>query len=224
MVELREVEMRGRLEPLTLRLVPGVTALLGGNGAGKSTLLALIAGRLRSPTGAVTIAGEPLATPAAAALRADVPQQVAFPTRARVSELLGVARATRAVSAAAVAEAVGRMGLGSLLARPAGRLSGGERQRVALACALMGAPPLWLLDEPAASLDREGLSRLAAWVRDHAAAGGTVLVGAHRDEEVRAYAPNRLLRLAGGVLVADLLAPGVEPGRAAPGAGVDWAP
>jgi ABC-type transport system involved in cytochrome c biogenesis ATPase subunit len=112
-----------------------------------------------------------------------------------------VARAARSVSDEAAAAAVERLGLAPLLRRPAGRLSGGERQRVALASALMGAPRLWLLDEPAAALDRDGLARLASWVRAHAAAGGAVLVSAHRDEEVAAYGPARVLRLEAGRVV-----------------------
>lgn len=209
MIVLAGAGVEGRLAPLDLRLDAGVTALLGANGAGKSTLLALVAGRLAPTAGRVRLAGEPARSPAAARLRADVPQAVAFPPRARVAELLGVARAARGVDDARVLAAIERMGLAPLLARRAGRLSGGERQRLALASALMGEPPVWFLDEPAASLDRDGLARLAAWVRDHAAAGGTVVVGAHRDEEVVAYAPRRVLRLEAGRVVGDARPSGV---------------
>ena len=71
----------------------GVVALVGANGAGKSTLLALAAGRLLPTGGRVRVAGAAARDPRAAAARADVPQAVAFPARARVRELLGVARA-----------------------------------------------------------------------------------------------------------------------------------
>lgn len=192
----------GRLDALDLSVEAGVVALVGANGAGKSTLLALAAGRLPAGAGRVWVDGAPVRDPRAARARADVPQAVAFPGRARVRELLGVARAARGASAEAAAEAVARLGLEALLDRRAGRLSGGERQRVALASALMGAPRLWLLDEPAAALDRDGLARLAAWVRAHAAAGGAVLVSAHRDEEVDAYGPARRLHLEAGRVVA----------------------
>jgi len=208
-VALEGAGVDGRLAPLDLRVGHGVLALLGANGAGKSTLLALVAGRLAPTRGRVWVAGAPARSPAAALARADVPQAVAFPGRARVDELLGVARASRGVGDDAVVDAIAHMGLGPLLSRRAGRLSGGERQRLALASALMGTPPVWCLDEPAANLDREGLARLAAWVRAHAAAGGTVVVSAHRDEEVTAYAPSRRLRLEAGVVVAD------EPGSPA---------
>ena len=202
-VALEGAGVENRLAALDLRVEGGVLALLGANGAGKSTLLALMAGRLAPSTGRVWLAGAPARTPAAARARADVPQSVAFPPRSRVRELLGVARASRGVAPERVADAIERMGLAPLLGRRAGRLSGGERQRLALASALMAAPTVWLLDEPAASLDRDGLARLAAWVRAHAAAGGTVVVGAHRDEEVAAYRPSRVLRLEAGRLVDD---------------------
>ncbi|MBW6456377.1 MAG: ATP-binding cassette domain-containing protein, partial [Trueperaceae bacterium] len=214
-VHLEGAGVDGRLAPLDLRVGPGVLALLGANGAGKSTLLAIMAGRLAPTRGRVSVAGAPARSPAAALARADVPQAVAFPGRARVDELLGVARASRGVSDEAVIDAIARMGLAPLLRRRASRLSGGERQRLALASALMGTPPVWFLDEPAASLDRDGLARLAAWVRAHAAAGGTVVVGAHRDEEVAAYAPRRVLRLEAGAVVAD------EAGPPAGGGSVD---
>jgi ABC-2 type transport system ATP-binding protein len=112
-----------------------------------------------------------------------------------------VARSARGVGAEEVEAAIDALAIRGLLRRSAGRLSGGERQRVALVAALMGRPRIWLLDEPAAALDRDGLARLSAWVRAHAAAGGTVLVSVHRDEEVAAYEPRRVAHLEAGRLV-----------------------
>lgn len=199
--ELHAIRVDDRVDVPSLRFPRGVSALVGGNGAGKSTVLALLAGRLVPSRGRVSILGQPARSPEAAALRADVPQRVSFPARARVAELLGLARAARGVSAEATDAAILRFGLRDLLDRPSGRLSGGERQRVALAAALMGSPPLWLLDEPAASLDREGLRELAEAVAEHAAGGGSVVVSVHRDEELVAYAPGTVVRLELGRVV-----------------------
>jgi ABC-2 type transport system ATP-binding protein len=203
--ELRQAGVRDRLAPIDLRIGTGVTALVGGNGSGKSTVLALLAGRLPPTSGRVLVGGAPATSAAAALQRADVPQRVSFPGRARVIELLAVARAARGVSAEAAAAAVAHLGMERLLHRAAGQLSGGERQRIALAAALMGTPRLWLLDEPAAALDRGGLAHLAAWVREHAAAGGSVVVSVHRDEEMAAYEPQHVVRLERGQLVADVV-------------------
>ena len=53
------------------------------------------------------------------------------------------------------------------------------RQRLAVATALLGEPPVLILDEPANGLDPEGIAWLRELLRDHARAGGTVLISSH---------------------------------------------
>jgi ABC-type multidrug transport system ATPase subunit len=190
----------GRLVDVTLRLEGGAVALIGANGAGKSSLLHVLAGRLRPRTGRARLFGRPPRAAEVARLRAYVPQRIELPPHLRVAEVLDAAARARDAGEAALAEARDRMGLEPLLQRPVGRLSGGMRQRVALAAGLVGAPPLWLLDEPASALDAGGLARLEAWAREHVAAGGTVLVSAHRPEEVDAFAREAVLMKDGRVL------------------------
>ena len=199
-VAVEALGVPGRLVDVTLRLEGGAVALIGANGAGKSSLLHVLAGRLRPRTGRARLFGHAPRAAEAARLRAYVPQRIDLPPHLRVAEVLGAAGRARHAGDDALAEACGRMGLDVLLDLPIGRLSGGMRQRVALAAGLVGAPPLWLLDEPASALDAGGLARLEAWAREHVAAGGTVLVSAHRPEEVDAFAREAVLMKDGRVL------------------------
>lgn len=197
---VRDLSLRDRLENVSLTLTHGALALIGANGAGKSTLLHVLVGRLTPQAGEVRVFGHPPRSPEAAALRAYVPQRISFPTHLRVEEVLtAAARLKRATKEQALAAAE-RMGLQDVLGRSIGALSGGMTQRLALASALLDEPPLWLLDEPASALDGGGLGHLADWSRAHTAAGGTVVVSAHRPEEVEAFAEDAVLMRAGKVV------------------------
>ena len=188
-----------RLHEVSVELHRGALALIGPNGAGKSTLLHLLVGRLKPHAGRVRLFGHAPRSKDAAPLRAYVPQQIQFPAHLHVREILLAAAQAKGASVEAAESALERMGMLGFMLRRAGTLSGGMTQRLALAAALMDEPPLWLLDEPASALDGGGLERLAAWARDHAAAGGSLVVSAHRPEEVEAFASEALLLQGGRV-------------------------
>jgi ABC-type multidrug transport system ATPase subunit len=88
------------------------------------------------------------------------------------------------------------------------------KQRMALAAALVGDPPILLLDEPTASLDAAGRGSFLRILADLRANGKTVLVTSHRLAEVRALA-DRVLVLEAGKTVLDCeageLAPALDP-------------
>lgn len=190
---------RQRLHEVSVELQGGALALIGPNGAGKSTLLHLLVGRLKPHAGRVSLFGHAPRSKEAAPLRAYVPQQIQFPAHLQVREILLAAAQAKGASVEAAEFALDRMGMLGFMLRRAGALSGGMTQRLALAAALMDEPPLWLLDEPASALDGGGLERLAAWARDHVAAGGSLVVSAHRPEEVEAFASEALLLQGGRV-------------------------
>lgn len=142
--------------------------LLGASGSGKSTLLSLICGIVAADRGKVMVAGTDLRTLGAGArdrFRAEqigvIFQQFNLLPYARVADniLLPLrfaparsARAGNAMQAAARLCAALDLPDGVLNA-PAGRLSVGQQQRVAVARAMIGAPPLIVADEPTSALD-----------------------------------------------------------------------
>ncbi|MFM0302225.1 ABC transporter ATP-binding protein [Paraburkholderia sediminicola] len=153
------------LDGIDLDVPAGTTlALLGPSGCGKSTLLKLLAGLLRPDEGRVMFGDETVADPArcvppeardlgmvfqdyALWPHMTVAGNISFPL-----EMRGVPRAERA---AAVAQALARVGLEHLAARRPSALSGGQQQRVALARAIVARPRVLLFDEPLSNLDAQ---------------------------------------------------------------------
>ena len=140
------------------------TVVIGPNGCGKSTLLRLIAGLLRPHDGHITIGAEAGTPPRAGDGRVGIAFQqprllpwlstlenVALPLALR-----GVAATERSTRAG---EALARVGLADAADMRPRELSGGMAQRAGLARALIGDPPVLLLDEPFSALD--ALSREA---------------------------------------------------------------
>ena len=196
------------LDGLTFDVAPGeIVGLIGPNGAGKTTTLAVLSTLLAASGGVVRIAGHDLRTEAKAVRRSigRVPQEVAvYPTLtgrenaqffARVS---GVRRADASRTAAAVLEQVG------LTARADERVatySGGMQRRLSLACGLLGAPPVLLLDEPTVGVDPQSFESIVVAIRAHAKAGAALLYSTHHMEEAEELC-DRVVLIDGGRIVA----------------------
>lgn len=169
------------LDDVSLELERGDIALLvGANGSGKSTLLRAVAG-LTAFDGSVRVLGaDPRSGRASRGLIGYLPQLVGLPESVTVGEVIAFFAKLRGVSVQRPADLAAAVPLpdGFLpgLERPLGALSGGMRRRVALAAALLGSPPLVLLDEPAASLDEEHSASLWGTLQALRAAGGTALI------------------------------------------------
>ncbi len=169
------------LDDVSLQLKRGDIALLvGANGSGKSTLLRCVAG-LTAFDGTVRVLGaDPRSGADSRGMIGYLPQLVSLPESVTVGEVIAFFARLRGVSVRRPEELAAAVPLpdGFLpgLDRPIGALSGGMRRRVALASALLGSPPLVLLDEPAASLDEEHSSSLWETLQALRAAGGTALI------------------------------------------------
>ncbi len=112
--------------------------------------------------------------------------------------------------------ALERCGVGHTRRRIAGQLSQGTRQRVGLAAALLGDPPLLLLDEPASGQDPEGV-RAVRQLLQEAAGTCTVVISSHRLQEVQATCSRALILHRGRLCADQPVEPAGEPARS-PGA------
>jgi ABC-type multidrug transport system ATPase subunit len=182
-------------------------ALVGPNGSGKTSVLRCLLG-LVPFTGRVTIGGRDVVeSPVAArALVGYVPQKVAFGD-ARAGEVLAFVAGVRGLDSACVARALRGVGLYAEREQRVRTFSGGMQQRLGIAAALLGDPPVVLLDEPSASLDREGQEMFFALVTRLRQAGRTLLLASHRREEVTALT-DRVLELDRGRTAAPAGPPG----------------
>ena len=182
------------LDEVNFAVEPGViTGLIGPDGAGKTTLMRLAAGLLVPDSGTVTALGldatrDSLAVQAALGY---MPQRFGLYEDLTAQEnldlyadLQGVAKETRKDR---YAELMHMTGLQPFVDRLAGRMSGGMKQKLGLACTLVRAPRLLLLDEPTVGVDP--VSRRELWAivnRLVAESGMSVLLStAYLDEAER---------------------------------------
>ena len=154
----------------------------GPNGAGKTSLLRTLAGFLWPEEGEILWNGRPVASDrdGYAAATAYLGHENAIKADLTVWENLHyLVRLRRAVSDAAIAECLGRLGLDGFSDRPVRTLSAGQRRRVAMARTVLTGAPLWLLDEPFTNLDVAAVGTLSGLIEEHVAAGGAALFTAH---------------------------------------------
>jgi ABC-2 type transport system ATP-binding protein len=144
-----------------------ITGLVGPDGAGKTTLMRLMLGLLRSDTGSIMVAGHDVAAAPepVRAFTGYMPQRFGLYEDLTVQENLNLYADLRGVVGAARREQFSRLlaftDLARFTDRLAGKLSGGMKQKLGLACALLQAPRLLLLDEPSVGVDP--ISRRELW-------------------------------------------------------------
>lgn len=160
-------------ETLSFTAPPGAhVALTGPNGAGKTSLLRAIAGFLSPSAGTIAFGDEDReARLHFLGHRDGLKAQLDARAHLRFwADLLG-GEASEAV--------LDRVGLARVADLPARTLSAGQGRRLALARLIAAPRPLWLLDEPAASLDAAGKALLTDMIATHCAGGGIVVAAVH---------------------------------------------
>jgi len=187
---------------VTLEVAAGEAVLLvGRNGAGKTTLLRIATGFLDADAGEVEIGGVPIARRAEAQARLGyLPEHAPAPAEMTVRDHLRLRARQKGCGDGAVERAAQAVQIERELGRRIGALSKGFRQRVGLADALLGEPPLLVLDEPTSGMDpiqtRELREHLIRAARERA-----VLVSSHAVADLQALA-SRVAVLREGKLVA----------------------
>jgi ABC-2 type transport system ATP-binding protein len=175
------------VEDLSFTVGPGrVTGFLGPNGAGKTTTLRMLLGLVRPTSGTALVGGVPYADlPEPTSTVGASLEATGFHAGRTARDHLRVLAAAGGIADARVDEVLGLVGLADAADRRVGGFSLGMRQRLALAAALLGDPPVLLLDEPANGLDPEGIAWLRGFLRYLAGQGRTVLVSSHVLSEVQ---------------------------------------
>jgi ABC-2 type transport system ATP-binding protein len=199
------------VDGVSFALAPGkVTGFVGPNGAGKSTTMRLVLGLDAPDEGVALVGGQPYRS-----LRNPLAQVGALldsgsihPARKGRDHLLWLAY-TNGFTKNRVDEVLEQVGLTQVARRRAGGYSLGMRQRLGIAAALLGDPPVLMLDEPVNGLDPEGIIWIRGLLRSLAADGRVVFVSSHLMSELEGTADQLIVVGRGRVLantkVSDLI-------------------
>src|ERR1700760_2797342 len=155
-----------------------ILSVTGHNGSGKTSLLRLIAGLLMPTEGTIALDG--------GEAELTLPEQAhylghrdALKPALSVRENLSFWRDFLGGDVSDATECLAPAGLGHATHLPAAYLSAGQRRRLSLARLLAVRRPIWLLDEPTATLDAAGQDFFAGLMRDHLARGGMIVAATH---------------------------------------------
>jgi ABC-2 type transport system ATP-binding protein len=192
------------LDGMTFTVTPGqVTGFVGPNGAGKSTTMRVIVGLDAPDAGSALVGGRPYHS-----LRHPLCQVGSLldagalqPSRTGRNHLLWLAH-SQGLAAARVDDVIAQAGLERAARRRAAGYSLGMRQRLGLAAAMLGDPPVVMLDEPFNGLDPEGIVWMRGFLAGLAAQGRAVLVSSHLMSELEDTA-DRLVIVGRGKVLAD---------------------
>ena len=184
----------------------GVTGFLGPNGAGKSTTMNIITGYLSATSGSVRVEGHDVLDEPDEAKRCigylpEIPPLYMDMTVQEYLDFMYDLKGVKFSRKEHIAKVCRRVGIDHVYGRLIGNLSKGYRQRVGLAQALLGDPPVLILDEPTVGLDPKQIIEIRNLVKK-LGENHTVVLSAHILQEIEATC-DRILIINNGRLVAD---------------------
>ena len=195
------------LKNVNLELPAGKTVgFIGPSGAGKTTLIRGIVGRLRTPSGSISVFGQPAGS-------AQLRRQVSYMTqelsvypdltvRENLAYFVTMAGQPRKQVRHAIDEVLKTVDMADKSGTLVNNLSSGQKQRVSLAIALIGSPRLMVLDEPTVGLDPVLRQNLWELFRRLAGQGTTLIISSHSMDEAQRCDDLVLIR-AGQVIAHD---------------------
>lgn len=214
---------RAVVSDLSFTARPGrVTGFLGPNGSGKSTTMKVMLDLASADAGRTTIGGcryRDLPNPSRT-VGALLESNAFHPGRSGRNHLRILADAD-GIDSSRVDEVLALVGLGDAADRRVGAYSLGMRQRLGFAGALLGDPPVLILDEPANGLDPKGIHEMRDLLRARAARGNTVLVSSHLLAEVELLADDVVVVNHGRLVTSGALRDLQEPATRVRCAGAD---
>ena len=162
--------------------------ILGGNGAGKSTLLSILAGIQTPDAGSFTFNGYDLLEDESkrSALVGYVPQGTPLIPELSAKDNLLLWYDRKTMEAELDKGILKLLGIGEFLHVPVKKMSGGMKKRLSIGCAMVGKPPILLLDEPTAALDLVCKRDIAMYLESYTNAGGIVIMTTHDVTELAA--------------------------------------
>ncbi len=160
------------LERISITFEAGeCVSLCGGNGAGKSTLIQIIAGVLQPSGGSINRSQD---------LRIGyMPDSLNFPGKVTAKEFLCFMAKLKHCGEHEVSDKLETVGLTGVAEKPISTFSKGMQQRLLLAQALLGEPPLLLLDEPSNGLDPFWIALWKQILLNCKQAGQTIIFSSH---------------------------------------------
>jgi len=193
------------LDDLSIAVRPGVvTGFVGPNGAGKTTTMHVLLGLATADAGQALIQGqryETIARPLTV-VGTLLDARAFHPSRSARNHLRWLAQ-SNGIPPRRADDVLRLVGLSNVARRRASVFSLGMRQRLGIAGALLGDPPILILDEPTIGLDPEGIQWMRETLRGLAAEGRTVFISSHLMSELEDTA-DHLIVIGKGRLLADI--------------------